>query len=214
MLAIVLLLLAATGLSAEVLVRWDRDAIPSPGSLGISTIVIPAKNEAAVRDALRRGYRVFLEVDAARLGTLRLPPGNVGGVLVTGKPGAAAIRALEQRVASRGVTVRVLDERAGWPHIRSNWVTRNNNQVLQVTGRSAQPWIENNAALLRIIRATGPTAHAPITYTWKPITLSEVEEGPQLVGRSSSTPGDCRPATSRSPTSASSRGSRCSRSRS
>lgn len=178
--AIALLLLAAAGLRAEVLVRWDRAAIPSPDSLGISTVVVPAKNETAVRDALGRGYRVFLEVEAARLGTLVLPRGNVAGVLVSGKPGAASVRALEQRIGARGVTVHVLDARASWPHIRSNWVTRNNNQVLQVTGRSAQPWIESNAALLRIIRASRRMAREPITYAWKPITLSEIDEGPQL----------------------------------
>ncbi len=50
---------------AEVLVRWDRDQVPSPDSLGVSTLVIPAKNKAAAQRALEQGYSVVLEVDAA-----------------------------------------------------------------------------------------------------------------------------------------------------
>ena len=53
-----------------------------------------------------------------------------------------------------------------------------NNEVLQVTGRSAQPWIENNLALLRIGHASRPDPF--LTYVWKPITLSEIDEGPRL----------------------------------
>lgn len=67
---------------------------------------------------------------------------------------------------------------AKWPHIRSN-VTRRND-VLQVAGRSAQPWIENNAALIRIMQAANPSSTPLLTYAWKPITLSEGDEGPAL----------------------------------
>jgi hypothetical protein len=73
----------------------------------------------------------------------------------------------------------VLEERGKWPHIRSNWVTKNNN-VLQVTGRSAQPWIENNAALLRIVDPAGSGAAPLLTYLWTPVTLADKEEGPRL----------------------------------
>ena len=37
------------------------------------------------------------------------------------------------------------------PHVRLNEVTRRND-VLQVAGRSAQPWLENNGALVRLAR--------------------------------------------------------------
>ena len=65
----VLLLLLMIGVSrdavAEILVRWDQDQIPSTQSLGISSVVIPANKPAAVRSALARGYRVYVEIESA-----------------------------------------------------------------------------------------------------------------------------------------------------
>ena len=75
--------------------------------------------------------------------------------------------------------MRVLEERGKWPHIRSNWVT-NENGVLQVSSRTQQPWIENNAALIKIAQVAQPDAVPLLTYPWTPITLSEIQEGPSL----------------------------------
>ena len=148
-----LLLLAATA-RAEVLVRWDQPQVPAPASLGITTLVIPANNADAIKSALRQGYRLYLEVDAAKAATFLPPDGDVVGVVVAGKVSPPQLRLLRQRAGSSRRVV-TLEQGGKWPHIRSNWVTKNNN-VLQVTGRSAQPWIENNAALLRIAgRARG-----------------------------------------------------------
>ena len=88
------------------------------------------------------------------------------------------MRQLRERLKPRGIRVVGLDERGKWPHIRSNWVTKN-NEVLQVTGRSSQPWIENNQALMRIVHDSRPDPD-PLTYAWTPITLSEVDEGPRV----------------------------------
>ena len=80
-----------------------------------------------------------------------------------------------------------LEARGKWPHIRSNWVTKNND-VLQVTGRSSQPWIESNAALVRIAQASQPESAPALTYAWTPITLSDKDEGPAARGLPG---GDC-----------------------
>jgi hypothetical protein len=168
---------AATA-GAEVLIRWDSDRIPSPQSLGISTIVVPAKNAAAVESAFAQGYRVFLEVDGAALPGFAPPAQRLAGVVVKGKVAPKQLQLVRDRLKARGVRVVALEERGKWPHIRSNWVTKNND-VLQVTGRSSQPWIENNAALMRIADA-GDTAPPLLTYTWTPITLSDKDEGPRL----------------------------------
>ncbi|MCA1561840.1 MAG: hypothetical protein LC804_16760 [Acidobacteria bacterium] len=166
-------------LQAETLIRWDQDRVPSLESLGISTLVVPARNAAAVRNAHARGYRVYLEVDASALAGFVPPSAGVAGVVVKGSVTRARLRQFSQRLQPRGIRVMALEERAKWPHIRSNWVTKN-NEVLQVTGRSAQPWIENNAALLRILRGA-PSAPAPLlTYAWEPITISEKDEGPGI----------------------------------
>jgi hypothetical protein len=165
-------------LRADVLIRWDRDLIPSPASLGISTVVVAVKNDPAMRSALAQGYRVYLEVEASALATFVAPEGAIAGVVVKGNPSARQVTLLRQRMKT-GTRVVLLDERGKWPHIRSNWVTRN-NEVLQVSSRSAQPWIENNAALLRIAQAARSSAPPVLTYPWQLITLSEIDEGPAV----------------------------------
>ena len=176
-----LLLVAAVSASAqaETLVRWDRERIPSPESLGLATLVVPAANAAAVRNALAHGYRLYLEVDASALIGFIPPRAGVAGVVVKGAVSPARLRQVRQRLQLRGIRVIALEERAKWPHIRTNWVTKN-GEVLQVTGRSAQPWIENNAALLRILRATASAPAPVLTYAWEPNTISERDEGPSL----------------------------------
>ena len=149
-------------------------------SLGISTLVVPAKNTAAVRSALAQGYRVYLEVEAAALAGFAPPADRLAGVVVKGHGvSARSCRQLRQRLASRGIRVLALEERGKWPHIRTNWVT-NENEVLQVSSRTAQPWIENNAALVRIAQASQPDSTPLLTYPWTPITLSDIDEGPAL----------------------------------
>ncbi len=86
-----------------------------------------------------------------------------------------------ERLAQQGTPVRVAEDRGKWPHIRTNWVTRNKD-VLQVTNRSSQPWLENNEALVRIAMDRTPNAPAPVllTYSWQPITVSDLDRGPRL----------------------------------
>jgi len=164
---------------AEVLIRWDRDRIPSPDSLGISTVVVPAKNRAAIESASAQGYRVFLEVDGAAVPAFVPPAQRFAGVVVKGTVAPKQLQLLRDRMKPRGARVVALEERGKWPHIRTNWVTKN-NEVLQVTGRSSQPWIENNAALMRIAEADEDAPPPLLTYTWTPITLSDKDEGPRL----------------------------------
>jgi hypothetical protein len=164
---------------AEVLIRWDRDRIPSPDSLGISTVVVPAANRAALDSAFAQGYRVFLEVDGAAVPGFVAPVQRFAGVVVKGKVAPKQLQLLRERMKPRGARVVALEERGKWPHIRTNWVTKN-NEVLQVTGRSSQPWIENNAALMRIADADEDALPPLLTYTWTPITLSDKDEGPRL----------------------------------
>ena len=73
--AVLLLLCAPASSRAEVLVRWDQAQIPSRDSLGLPALVVPAKNTAAVADAMAQGYRVYLEVEAAAL-TGFFPPSD------------------------------------------------------------------------------------------------------------------------------------------
>jgi hypothetical protein len=166
---------------AEVLIRWDRDQVPAADDLGISTLVIPAKNKAAVQRALEQGYAVVVEVDAPAIAAFAPPSGRVTGVIVKGTATRAQLSQFRLRLKPRGITVRTLEERGKWPHIRTNWVT-NENGVLQVSSRTQQPWIENNAALIKVAQTTQADANAVplLTYPWTPITLSDIQEGPAL----------------------------------
>ena len=141
--------------------------------------MVPAANTPAVRSALTQGYRVFLEVEAAKLTGVAPPADGAAGFVVTGKVSAAQLRLLRQRITSPAFRVLVVEDGGKWPHIRTNWVTRNKD-VLQVAGRSAQPWVDNNLALLRILRAARPESRPLLTYRWAPTTLSEADEGPAL----------------------------------
>jgi hypothetical protein len=178
-LALLLLLCGSISARGEVLIRWDQKQIPSRASLGIPAVVVPAANGEAVKTAFAGGYRVFLELESSAL-TKFTPPAGIAGVVVKGKTSDAQLRLLRQRLRSPAVRVIALDETGKWPHIRSNWVTKNKEGILQVTRGSAQPWIENNAALVCIFRATKPGSVPVLAYPWQPITLSDVDEGPAL----------------------------------
>lgn len=172
------LAIAATA-HGEVLFRWDQAQVPSRDSLGVAALVVPASNGAAVKSALTQGYSVYLEVEAKALAGLVLPRDGVAGVLVKGTATREQLALLRQRIASPRIVVRTLEERGKWPHVRTNWVT-NNKGVLQVSSRTAQPWIENNAALIRLARLTQPGVTPILTYQWQPITASDKDDGPAL----------------------------------
>jgi hypothetical protein len=177
-LAAVILLVPVCAL-AEVLVRWTEPQVPSRESLGIGTLVVPAGNATAITEAIDKGYRVFVAVEGTKLASFAPVPRGIAGIVVEGSAPAGGLRQAEARFQAAGIRLRRTDDRGKWPHIRTNWVTTERG-VLQVTGRSAQPWIENNAALLRIGRAASPQSPPLLTYAWKPIVLSDVDEGPAL----------------------------------
>ncbi len=165
----------ASDVRGDVLVRWDQDEVPPRDRLGISALLIPVSSTAAVQDAVAKGYDVYLEVDGSAMPD-RLPIDRPAGIVVRGSASPEQLRRLQ---GSSGARVLAVEERGKWPHIRLNWVTRRND-VLQVSSRTAQPWIEHNASLVRIAQAAQP-GHPPLLfYGWEPITLSDMHEGPAL----------------------------------
>lgn len=175
-------LLLATGASGfaegEVLVGWDQARVPASESLGISSLVVPAENSDAIRDALSKGYRVYLAAKASGGARLQLPPGSFAGVVLDGTASSAQLQAWRRRLPA---PARVLSTIANgkWPHIRLSWVTLRDD-VLQVSSRTAQPWIENNGALVRLSGMQGDAATKLLTYAWEPITVSDMHQGPSL----------------------------------
>ena len=178
-LAVLILFFLPVSSDAEVLVRWDQEQVPSRESLDVSALLVPAKNSRAVENSLAQGYRVYLEVEAAAVPGFTPPSDRLAGIVVRGPVSPSQLSQLRQRLGSSGTRVLALEERGKWPHIRTNWVTKR-NEVLQVSSRTAQPWIEQNAALVRIAQASQPGSAPLLTYPWRPITLSDVDEGPRL----------------------------------
>lgn len=164
---------------AEVLVRWDLDRVPSRESLGIAALVIPASKPEVVQEAAAKGFRVYLEVAAAALPGLGTPPEWVGGVVVRGTASPQQLDEVRRRLRSPGARVLSVDERGVWPHVRLNWVTMRNN-VLQVSSRTAQPWIDSNAVFTRIAGARSGDGPLLLSYAWEPITVADTHRGPAL----------------------------------
>lgn len=161
--------------SAEVFVRWETRPVPPRDALDVAALVVPAADAGLAQDARAAGYRVFLEAAADALDAIPRG-GDVAGVFVQGPVDAARLDALRTALGA-GAVVRTLDERGKWPHIRTNWVTSRNG-VLQVASRTAQPWIENNAALIRIAQREHPGVVPLLTYPWQPITPAVGGEEP------------------------------------
>jgi hypothetical protein len=177
--AIALLLATAASSDAEVLVRWTERRVPSPQFLAVPALLIPSASRDSVREALTHGYRVYVELPASAAATYTPPGQGLAGVVVKGAATRTQLAVLRERLGARHVRVLTMDERGAWPHIRANWVTKN-NEVLQVAGRSAQPWIETNAALIRIANAASPDRPPLLVYDWAPSAVSGSDEGPAL----------------------------------
>lgn len=172
-------LLTCAHARAEILVRWDQNDVVSRDHLGVSSVVIPATNQSALRSATANGFTVYLEIDTSALASFTPPAKGLAGIVVTGRATAEQLGQLRSRVASSGTRVLSLDDRAQWPHIRSNVVTVRND-VLQVGSRTAQPWLEHNVAFIRLARARDANAAPLLSYRWNPSTASEAEVGPPL----------------------------------
>lgn len=169
----------AASSEAEVLVRWTQVRVPSPQVLGVPALLVPVASRDAVREALTQGYRVYVEVPVAATATFTPPGPGLFGVVVRGKVTRVQLDTLKQRLGSRDVRVMSADERGTWPRIRANWVVKD-NEILQIAGRSAQPWIDTNAALIRVAQAAGPDRAPLLVHDWTPATAADSDEGPAL----------------------------------
>src|SRR5690606_40750286 len=130
---LVLLCAVVPQVYGEVLVRWDQDHVPPAEALGVRSLLVPLERTAAIAAAAQRGYRVFVEVDAAQLATAHVPASATGGIVVRGTPTDAQVRRARTTLLRPGGRLLTLEERGKWPHVRLNEVTRRND-VLQVAG--------------------------------------------------------------------------------
>lgn len=170
--------LLAAPVRAEVLVRWDQPRVPDRAALGIESLVIPIEQIDAIQDAARKGYRVFVDVDGSRSGRRTIPPAARGGVVVRGEVSDAQMRRMRADLPDPAARVIVLEERGKWPHVRLNEMTSRDG-VLQISSRTAQPWLEHNHALVRIAGLTGDSSRA-LSHAWTRRTPSGQTNEPSL----------------------------------
>jgi hypothetical protein len=176
---LVLLCAVVPQVYGEVLVRWDTDHVPPAEALGVRSLLVPLERTAVIAEAAQKGYRVFVEVDAAQIATARVPAVADGGIVVRGTPTDAQLRRARTALLRPGGRLLTLEERGKWPHVRLNEVTKRND-VLQVASRSAQPWLENNGALVRLAGLATADATTWLAHPWTSLTGAGEDEGPAL----------------------------------
>ena len=108
-----------------------------------------------------------------------LPARDVLGVTSLVVPAGGEIerdaRALGYRVYVEGDASLQINDTGKWPRIRSN-VRSRRGQAVQTASRTAQPWLDNNVALIRILRAAG--RRPVLGYPWKPDTQVDAAASP------------------------------------
>ena len=176
---VIVWLFTAARAGADVLVRWDQNDVPSRDNLGVAALLVPAGNATAVHNAVAQGFNVYIEVEASALPGFTAPSERLAGVVVRGQASAEQLAALRGRLTRSGGRVRATEQKGTWPHIRSNVVTTRDG-VLQVAGRTAQPWLEHNVAVMRMAHRNESEPRPLLSYRWEPRTSSEAEHGPAL----------------------------------
>jgi hypothetical protein len=98
-----------------------------------------------------------------------LPPPDMLGVTAliaaAGSPLAREAAGKGYRVLTEGDLSSRSVKESMWPRIRPNFTIRDGKPV-QIASRTAQPWIENNVARIRIRQAAGD--RPVLSYPWKP----------------------------------------------
>ena len=93
-------------------------------ALAISTVVVPGANPPRFGTRSEEGYRLYVEIEAASAAAFK-------PIAVCRRDHQAPLPAVPERLAQQGQRRCAADDRGKWPHIRTNWVTRNKD-VLQV----------------------------------------------------------------------------------
>jgi hypothetical protein len=172
-----LLAAACSPARAEVLVRWNLRGMPPPRAerLGIAKLVVHCEpGAAAVTAAVERGYRVWAQIAPERAASDAQAARDAGaaGLVIPGGKGANVPRTL--------AGLPVVETAPGqWPQVRPNIGVRR-NAVVQTASRTAQPWLDSNAATIAVRRSAVPDRPVVLEYLWKGLTAVEQREGPRV----------------------------------
>ncbi|MGH9338053.1 MAG: hypothetical protein ACRD1R_00305 [Acidobacteriota bacterium] len=180
-LLIVIFLLAGTA-RAEIYLRWTQDAVLPQSSLQTRNLVVPWRQGAAsvIERAALEGYSVYCEITSENAGAAAASLDSGAAGLAVSFDGRTIDQpnAVKQKVAQNSPML-LLNSGGKWPHIRSNMVVKSEG-VLRVSSRTSQPWLENNAAWVRIAQTVGPDLAPILTYSWDPINPIEDQQGARV----------------------------------
>jgi hypothetical protein len=175
-------LLAAQPSWGRVFLRWTEPSIPAAKVMGFAEIVVPWDSETLIRDATRQGYRVYVEVPAAKAADADRGTGTnkIAGVILNSRDAQPSqvndeLRQLRSRYA--GLPVLVLDAGAKQPQMKGQLVIKKDG-ILQVTSPTAQPWIDSNLALVRLDRVFRPSQTPLYEFQWDTSDTTPLGQGP------------------------------------
>ncbi|MGB9434449.1 MAG: hypothetical protein WBQ89_19560, partial [Candidatus Acidiferrum sp.] len=173
---LVFLLLVGTASAStavgKVYIRWTESKLPAAKILGVNDLVLPWSEEARglVDSAIKQGYRVYLEATLEQEAAVAAAGANSGAAGIILKGSAAEESQLEasaEKLRAKYPKLKILVLSAGGkqPEMRG-WLVFEKNGILQVSSPSAQPWLDENLAMVRHERAF-ETGQAPLyTFSW------------------------------------------------
>ena len=175
-------LLAAQPGWGRVFLRWTQPSIPAAKAMGFAEIVVPWDSETLIRDAIRQGYRVYVEIPAGKVadavrGTRTK---KIAGVILNSRdaqPGQVDDELRQLRSSYAGLPVLVLDAKAKQPQMKGQLVVKKDG-VLQVTSPTAQPWIDSNLALVRLDQVFRSSQTPLYEFQWDSSDTAQPGQGP------------------------------------
>jgi hypothetical protein len=177
-----LCLLAVTPAWGRVLLRWGQPSLPAPATMGIRDLVVSWNDAALIRNARRRGYRVYAEVQTAKVADIgpSLAKSGVAGIVlnpVDSQPAQIDDALGQLRSVYPSLPLLVLNPRARQPQTKGQMVIKRNG-ILQVTSPTAQPWVDTNLALIRLDQAFHPAQTPLYEFQWDLPDSQQQENGP------------------------------------
>jgi hypothetical protein len=169
----------------EFLARWTQVAVPAIESLGIRSLVMPWREggKAAFQSAIVSGYRVYVMVDThSAVTALRACTDvSVCGIALDldGSQSERAVSDVINQLKSikHDIDILVLNKHGKWPQMLGNIVLTRDG-VLQASSPTRQPWIDSNAARVRMNDALGRLQATTLAYKWEPVDPLD-REGPR-----------------------------------
>ena len=156
---------------SEVFVHGSTSPLPPAKELGVSNIVLPWSDNFSrqLKAARAQGYQVYVEVSLEQAATAaKTVASGLAGVILTlhQHESADLEKSLsELRSAHPKLRFLVLEADGKQPQMRGSLVVKRGS-VLEVSSPTAQPWIDTNLALVKIVQRLRVGQVPMYTFSW------------------------------------------------